>query len=184
MAAKSGIAFLCPGQIPLKPYLQPAAPPLRALPGGQAAFATGGTHSRFYRLIGRDWRVTEWPATQGQSSTGIFSFSFITDKQGIAVGGDYLNPSVVKGNCLLTTDGGITWTASKTPPRGYRSAVEYVDKQTVICTGTDGTDWSADGGQTWQALPGEGYHAARKAKNGRAVYMAGAKGRIAVVRGI
>lgn len=157
---------------------------LRALPGGQPAFATGGTHSRFYRLQGREWRVTEWKATQGSASTGIFSFAFITDKSGIAVGGDYLKPDVVPGNCLLTTDGGLTWAAPKTPPRGYRSAVEYVDKKTVICTGPAGTDWSADGGQTWQALPGEGFHAVRRAKTGRTVYLAGANGRIAVVRGM
>lgn len=157
---------------------------LRALPGGQVAFASGGSHSRFYRLKGRHWQATEWPATQGQSSTGIFSFAFLTDKQGIAVGGDYLKPEIVKGNCLLTSDGGLSWAPAQSPPRGYRSAVEYVDKSIVICTGPAGTDWSADGGNTWQALAGEGYHAVRKAKNGRTVYLAGSNGRIAVVRGI
>ncbi|WP_298711129.1 YCF48-related protein [Chitinophaga sp.] len=157
---------------------------LRALPGGQPAFATGGTHSRFYRLQGRKWRETEWPATQGQSSTGIFSFAFVTDKQGIAVGGDYLKPEVVKGNCLITADGGLTWSPVQAPPRGYRSAVEYIDRKTLVCTGPAGTDWSADGGQTWRALPGEGYHAVRKAKNGKAVYLAGSNGRIAILRGM
>lgn len=157
---------------------------LRALPGAQVAFASGGTHSRFYRLHGRKWQVTEWPANQGQSSTGIFSFAFYNDKQGVAVGGDYQKPEIVKGNCLLTTDGGTSWTAPAAPPRGYRSAVEYIDKNLVICTGPDGTDWSGDGGKTWQALPGEGYHAVRRAKTGRTVYLAGARGRIAVVRGM
>ncbi|WP_423735624.1 WD40/YVTN/BNR-like repeat-containing protein [Chitinophaga caseinilytica] len=157
---------------------------LRALPGGQVAFATGGSHSRFYRLKGRTWQVSEWAATQGQASTGIFSFAFLTDKQGIAVGGDYVKPEIVKGNCLITADGGLNWALPKTPPRGYRSAVEYVDKNIVICTGPTGTDWSADGGLTWQALPGEGFHAVRRAKSGKAVYLAGSKGRIAVVRGM
>ncbi|RPD43173.1 oxidoreductase [Chitinophaga barathri] len=156
---------------------------LRALPKKNTfAIASGGVKSRFFRYSGSQWAATEWPATQGIASTGIFSFAFYGTKNGVAVGGDYMDAKQQKGNCLVTSDGGVTWAAPRQAPRGYRSAVEYRDRNWVIATGPTGTDLSTNGGQTWDALADEGFHAVRKAKKGNQIYLAGGKGRIAVWR--
>lgn len=156
---------------------------LRTLPGKQAfAIASGGVKSRFFRYNGGKWSVIDWPATQGAASKGIFSFAFHGAKNGVAVGGDYMNPKDENNNCVVTSDGGDTWTLPRKAPRGYRSAVEYLDGRQLIATGPGGTDISTDGGQTWEALTDEGFHAVRKAKKGSRVYLAGGKGRIAVLR--
>lgn len=156
---------------------------LRTLKGKDFAFASGGTVSRFFRFNGSSWRITPWPATQGLASTGIFSFAFRDGSNGVAVGGDYKDVMQVHRNCLITTDGGRTWTAPVLAPEGYRTAVEYLDNKRLIVTGPFGTEISGDGGNTWFALGKDpnGYHAARKAKNGKVIYLTGGKGRIAVL---
>lgn len=156
---------------------------LRAINGKNSfAIATGGLKSRFFRYKSGKWAVTEWPVKQGIPSAGVFSFAFRGAKNGVAVGGDYMNPKASEGNCALTTDGGNSWQAPRKGPRGYRSAVEYIDKNLLIATGPTGTDISRDGGQTWEALADEGFHAVRKAKKGTKTYLAGGKGRIAALR--
>ncbi|QEH42775.1 YCF48-related protein [Chitinophaga sp. XS-30] len=154
---------------------------IRMLGRKSFAICSGGSASRFFRYDGHSWKVSPIPAAQGAPSRGIFSFAFRNGKQGVAVGGDYLVMDAREGNCLLTNDGGRSWKAPATPPRGYRSAVEYLDGNRVLCTGPTGTDMSADGGLTWAPVSNEGFHAARKAKNGSRVFLAGSKGRIAVL---
>lgn len=156
---------------------------LRALKGNDFAFASGGTVSRFFRFNGSSWHITAWPATQGLPTTGIFSFAFRDGSNGVAIGGDYKDVMQEHRNCLITTDGGRTWNAPMLAPRGYRTSVEYLDNKRMIITGPFGSELSGDGGKTWFPLGNDplGYHVARKAKNGTAVYLAGSKGRIAVL---
>ncbi|WP_343308011.1 oxidoreductase [Chitinophaga niabensis] len=155
---------------------------LRVLKDNNFAFASGGTVSRFFRFNGKSWHITAWPATQGLSTTGIFSFAFRDGSNGVAVGGDYKDVMQENRNCLITKDGGRSWTAPVLAPRGYRTSVEYLDSKRLIVTGPFGTELSGDGGSTWLPLGNDpqGYHVTRKAKNGSRVYMAGGKGRIAV----
>ncbi|MRG44042.1 oxidoreductase [Chitinophaga sp. SYP-B3965] len=156
---------------------------LRALKGKDFAFASGGAVSRFFRYNGKAWYLRAWPATQGLSTTGIFSFAFRDGSNGVAVGGDYQDVKQENRNCLITKDGGRTWTAPALAPKGYRTSVEYLDAKRLIVTGPFGTELSEDGGNTWLPLGNDpqGYHVARKAKKGTAVYFAGGKGRIAVL---
>jgi photosystem II stability/assembly factor-like uncharacterized protein len=58
---------------------------------------------------------------------------------------------------------------------GYRSAVDYIDKKTIIAVGTNGSDLSTDGGKTWKNLDKENYNAVR-AKGKRAIWAVGPKG--------
>jgi len=45
------------------------------------------------------------------------------------------------------------WTASRTSPHGYRSAVAYdADAKAWITVGPNGTDISTDDGKNWRAL--------------------------------
>jgi len=94
------------------------------------------------------------------------------------VGGDFTHDSVATKNCALTNDGGKTWMAPAVPPHGYRSCVEYISDTRLITCGTSGIDISSDGGMNWQLISRESFHVCRKAKEGKAVFLAG-NGRIA-----
>ena len=57
---------------------------------------------------------------------------------------------------------------------GYRSAVTYVDKKTIIAVGTNGSDITRDGGKTWKILGKEDLNAVA-AKGKKAVWAVGPK---------
>lgn len=142
---------------------------------------SGGMVSRLFHFNPMVSSVDNIPGTQGTPARGMFSIAFRDGKRGIAVGGDYTSMALTEGNCLLTKDGGRHWKAPETLPRGYRSSVEYLNDHILVATGPTGTDISNDGGLNWKALSDEGFHVARKAKNGMKVFLAGSKGRIAVM---
>jgi photosystem II stability/assembly factor-like uncharacterized protein len=71
----------------------------------------------------------------------------------VAVGGDELEPEASAGTAAASTDGSLHWTASQTPPHGYRSSVAYdANSKTWITVGPNGTDISNDDGRNWHAL--------------------------------
>jgi photosystem II stability/assembly factor-like uncharacterized protein len=71
----------------------------------------------------------------------------------VAVGGDYRQPDLSDGTCAVSTDGSLHWSASQTPPRGYRSSVAYdAASNTWITVGPNGTDISTDDGRNWRPL--------------------------------
>ncbi|MFZ1087135.1 MAG: hypothetical protein WAN35_19400 [Terracidiphilus sp.] len=112
------------------------------------------------------------PIAGGTDSSGVFSVNFRFDlipleefpegvipngrgnyEHGIAVGGDYTKPDVSTGTAVWSADKGEHWTASTTPPHGFRSAVQYSEAlKAWITVGTNGSDISRDDGKTWQPL--------------------------------
>jgi hypothetical protein len=89
----------------------------------------------------------------GNDSTGVFSVYFRSLKIGIIVGGDYLKPNESSGTAAWSSDSGQHWTASTTPPHGFRSAVQWSEAlHAWITVGTNGSDVSCDDGKTWQPL--------------------------------
>jgi photosystem II stability/assembly factor-like uncharacterized protein len=71
----------------------------------------------------------------------------------VAVGGDFKSPNASKGTAAFSTDGGQHWTASTTPPHGYRSSVAYdTFAKTWIAVGPNGTDISTDDGRSWSPV--------------------------------
>ncbi len=156
---------------------------LRKLDRDEACFVTGGTKSRLF------WKGAPvmLPIVQGTASTGANSIAIRDNKKlrnskyFVVVGGDFSNDKSKDKNCFITKDAGKTWTAPNVPPNGYRSCVEFIDKNTLITCGTSGVDISTDGGMNWKAISEEGYHVCRKAKDGKTVYLAGSKGKIARV---
>ncbi len=71
----------------------------------------------------------------------------------VAVGGDYTKPNESTGTAAWSSDGGDHWTASTTPPHGYRSTVQWSESLKLwITAGTNGSDISRDDGRTWQPL--------------------------------
>jgi photosystem II stability/assembly factor-like uncharacterized protein len=152
---------------------------LRSLPGFADCFVTGGDTARFLKYQRQQWQAFALPMIQGTASTGAFSLAFLDARQGVAVGGDYRNDTLRKQNCVLTADGGKTWTYPLVPPTGFRSGVAWAGPRLLVATGTSGTDISTDGGLHWQLISREGFHVVQRARQGQAVYLAGSGGRIA-----
>jgi hypothetical protein len=96
----------------------------------------------------------------------------------IAVGGDFNAKDDTTKNCVITTDGGKTFTEPVVRPHGYRSCVEYLGKTNWVSCGLNGVDLSTDEGQHWAWISKDSFHAVRKAKKGNAVYFSGGNGRI------
>ncbi|MEJ7739810.1 MAG: oxidoreductase [Chitinophagaceae bacterium] len=153
---------------------------IRKLDTDEACFVSGGKRSR---LISKG-KPVDLPLVQGTASTGANSIAVRDDKRRkgskylVVVGGDFAADTATGRNCFITKNGGRTWIAPASPPHGYRSCVEFITKQKLVCCGTSGVDISTDGGRNWKLISGEGFHVCRKAKEGKAVYLAGANGKI------
>jgi photosystem II stability/assembly factor-like uncharacterized protein len=153
---------------------------LRKLDKGSACFVSGGLRSR---LFIRDQQI-DLPLLQGKETTGANSIA-VEDNEKlhggrrlVVVGGDFSKDTSREKNCVITFDGGKTWISPAEPPHGYRSCVEYIGKDELLCCGTSGVDISTDGGMHWRLISPRGFHVCRKAKQGKAVFLAGG-GRIA-----
>lgn len=137
---------------------------------------SGGADARVFRSNDRgvSWSAADTPMPKGAPGSGIFSIAMFDSKNGVIVGGDYQKPDTADDNLAFTTDGGKTWTLGK-GLSGYRSAVAYIDRTTIIAVGTNGTDISRDGGKTWQKAGNENLNAV--AARGRdAVWAVGPNG--------
>lgn len=171
--------------------------PAASLPAaltGEGAYAASGTNvvvrgehvwiattaSRVLRSddSGRSWTVTQTPLATGPSA-GIFSLAFSDDSHGIVVGGDYKKETEAVSNAAVTIDSGRTWTAIN-GLSGYRSAVAYLPgtNHWLVAVGPSGTDRSNDGGKTWSAVPGPGFHAIGVPPRARIAWAVGEKGSI------
>ena len=119
----------------------------------------GGEVARIFRSDNRglNWSVVETPMMKGAAS-GIYSITFLDELNGVAVGGNYLDSANTKGNCIVTSDGGITWQLSQTPPTGYRSCVAHNGKGVLVSTGRNGVDVSFDKGNNWEHISDKAYY--------------------------
>ena len=147
---------------------------VRKLSKQEAVFVSGGLRAR---LFIRDKKI-EMPIIQGKESTGANSMAVKNKKCLIVVGGDFNAKDDTTKNCVITLDGGETFTAPVVGPHGYRSCVEYLGKKNWISCGLNGVDYSMDEGQNWSWISKDSFHAVRKAKKGKAVYFSGGGGRI------
>ena len=147
---------------------------VRKLNNGEAVFISGGLHSN---LFIRDKKIA-LPILQGKESTGANSIAVKNSKKMIVVGGDFNTKDSITKNCFITKNSGKTWTAPATAPHGYRSCVEYLDKNKWISCGLNGIDFSADEGNNWNWISKESFHVCRKAKKGKTVFFAGGNGKI------
>ncbi|MCE7063531.1 oxidoreductase [Dyadobacter sp. CY343] len=158
---------------------------------------TGGSKmARVFRSedFGQSWKVSATPLPAGPTS-GIFGLRFWSNKNGIAVGGDYKKTTDSTLNVLLTKDGGVTWILSKmTVPAGLKECVALyqktdaiwtgetqlrADDYALVATGPSGSSYSIDRGKSWRFLGKEGFHAVSFA--GNVGYGVGASGLIGKV---
>jgi len=166
---------------------------------GEAAFAASGT---CLRTIGRDifivsggsvanfitsnskdkkWLITPIPLTKGKSSEGAFSIAKGKNSL-VIVGGDYSKDKRRDSTACYSTDKGVIWQLAETPPVGFQSSVEYIDRNTFISTGTPGSNITTDGGKTWTKIDDISYNVCRKAKHGKLVLLAGDRGKIGILK--
>jgi len=119
----------------------------------------GGETSRVFTSHnrGKSWLAIETPMMKGEAS-GIYSMTFMDELNGVAVGGNYLDSANTKGNCVFTSDGGLTWDLPKTPPTGYRSGVAHNGNGLLIATGRNGVDVSYDKGNNWKHVTDDAYY--------------------------
>jgi len=168
------------------------------LADGESSFAASGTSIRCYdtarvyvatggdlsRLLlsenrGVSWRTVLAPIIQGSPSTGIFSFDFVNEDEGIIVGGDFKVDTMSTNHIYYTPDAGKTWHMPEIPTRGYRECVQYLSPSRLVALGPSGIDVSFDGGRSWSKLSDEKkFHTVRKARNGKLIVIAGGNGRI------
>ncbi len=152
---------------------------MRDLPNFRMYLVSGGNDARVFRGVstleaGLLWQVFDTPMSRGTSGSGIFSIAMADAKNGVIVGGNYEKPNEAIDNLAFTTDGGKTWELG-TGLTGYRSGVTYIDKNTIVAVGTNGSDISRDGGKTWKILGKEDLNAVQ-AKGKKAVWAVGPKG--------
>ncbi|MGD0788834.1 MAG: hypothetical protein ABR898_12670 [Terracidiphilus sp.] len=125
------------------------------------------SHGRYASMfLLPDWNRRALPLAAGVESAGAFALALRDTGSPcsdcgfgkywhlVAVGGDYAKPNESTGTAAASsTDGGWTWTASTTPPHGFRSAVQWSEALKLwITVGTNGSDISRDDGKTWRPL--------------------------------
>ncbi|HEY0066176.1 MAG TPA: YCF48-related protein [Flavisolibacter sp.] len=154
---------------------------IRALDRDEAVFVSGGLRSRVFI---RDQAI-DLPLIQGKETTGANSIAVYDHfkrkggKTMIVVGGDFNADSSSVQNCFYSSNRGKTWKASRIPPNGYKSCVEYLSRKHLVATGLRGVDYSIDAGNTWKSISPESFHVCRIAKMGTTVYLAGGNGKVA-----
>lgn len=128
------------------------------------------------------FRSSEVPVVAGSPASGVFSLAArqISARNGVqsaivvAVGGTYDHPDSAARTAAYSIDGGEHWTASTTPPHGYRSSVQWSESlKAWITVGTNGSDISRDDGKNWQPLDDGDWNALSLP------FVVGPKGRIA-----
>lgn len=181
---------LCPEAHDSEAVFAASGTSLRWLNKYSAVFVTGGSTSRivFYNVLSKTSVSGSQEMTTGQPSQGAFSFAHQSGKI-IIVGGDYINDTAQERSFHYIDL--FSFDRFATTPSGYRSGVEFINNKkrqkrlTVITVGTRGVDLcyhqSCYTSDCWicTQISTTGFHVVRKAKKGKAVFLAGGKGRIA-----
>jgi len=113
-------------------------------------FVTGHGAARVFHSpdLGRTWTVTDTPIVKGNPSWGAFSIT----RRGsllVVVGGDYKDDAGPERTVAYSLDSGVSWNLAAGPPGGFRSAVAFLDRNTLLTVGTGGEDVSTDQGAHW-----------------------------------
>jgi hypothetical protein len=155
---------------------------------GLAWIGLGGSPdgSQFSRILvsedfGRRWR-SHRTSLIGSESAGLFSLVVMPQQTLVAVGGDYKNETSATSVLARSADHGETWTTPRRHGlRGYRSCVAdgRLQNHVLVAVGPAGADCSEDGGLSWRALGGKGYHAIDFCESGESGWAVGADGRMA-----
>jgi photosystem II stability/assembly factor-like uncharacterized protein len=143
----------------------------------------GGEAARIFVSTdrGHTWSVTRAPLAAGPSA-GVFSVRFRDRHNGIAVGGDFANPTSSLGNAAWSSDGGITWRPATVRPGGYRSGSVWLphERDVALAVGPSGSDVTNDAGRTWSSFDTGSFDSVECANDG-ACWASGEQGRVATL---
>lgn len=128
------------------------------------------------------WASGSVPVRRSETG-GIFSVHFVTEKDGVVIGGDAKNPKATDRVYAVTSDGGNTWGVPSPafPPSGFRSCVaQCVDGNEIklVAVGPSGTDLSTDLGNKWRKVSDKGFRVVSFSPEGKIGFAAGDDGRI------
>jgi photosystem II stability/assembly factor-like uncharacterized protein len=154
---------------------------LVAGPDHQYWLASGGLHPRVYHSFnaGLTWTAAPTPIRPG-ATAGIYSIAFRNQARGVAVGGDFADPTNGADAAATTVDGGDTWTLSTQQVYGYRSGVAFVTAKLVVAVGPTGSDVSRSAGARWHHFDDARYDSIECASDG-ACWGSGTSGAVAVL---
>ena len=146
-------------------------------------FVAGGGLTKSHLVIMNDkgslFKYNKRPSLDiayGSSSRGAFSFAKCNDGF-VIVGGDYMNDTLSESTfCFLAEINYPEWEYASNNCFGYRSCIEVFDKNKFIACGTSGVDVFVR--PVWQTISNTSFHVVRKAKKGKAVFLAGPNGKI------
>jgi len=147
-----------------------------------AYIVTGGTDARLFTSTdrGKTWSVQDARMNKGTAATGVFSIAMQDARNGIMVGGNYEKPDDDVNTIGFITALGTTRKIGP-GPSGYRSGVSFIDGKSIVAVGTNGSDISGDGGNTWKRIGNENLNAVQ-AKGKKAVWAVGPKGIVVKMR--
>ncbi|MBB5954098.1 photosystem II stability/assembly factor-like uncharacterized protein [Saccharothrix tamanrassetensis] len=128
---------------------------------------------------GWHWRAADTPLLSSPSA-GVFATAFRNPRQGLAIGGDYADPTGAVANLALSRDGGRTWESAPTSPVGYRSGLAW-HGSSVIAVGPTGSDVSRDGGRHWRRFDEGSFDTVDCPARAGTCWAAGEKGRVGVL---
>lgn len=134
-------------------------------------FVTGG--GAINRYISNTGEETVIPLKQGETC-GAYGFCK-KGQQMIAVGGSYLQAGNGDSTSAWWDTQKESWILAETAPGGYRSCVCVNEKNLWVTTGSNGTDYTDDGGRHWSPAAIPGYNVCAFSKN--FLWLAGDKGR-------
>jgi photosystem II stability/assembly factor-like uncharacterized protein len=151
---------------------------------GRWYIATGGVDpGRIFYTSERDGRVDgKWEVTDSQilggEAAGVFSVRFRGAHHGIAVGGNYSDPTGTSNTAAWSNDGGVRWHKADSFPGGYRSGVSWVPgkKDVAVAVGTSGSDITLDSGRNWKGIGNGTFDAVECLKTG--CWASGSQGRV------
>lgn len=140
----------------------------------------GGEKARVFKSTnrGENWKAINTPLRGGEGF-GIYSMSFINQKHGVVVGGNYQDSTYSDSICAITNNGGESWELiSVKPPQGYRSCIAYNGRGVFVSCGRTGVDISTDG-KVWRHISNDAYYSC--VLNGEVGWLTGKNGKMAKI---
>lgn len=155
---------------------------LKCWGNNEFGFVTGGMFSSFYKFKSPNSIAKKINLTIQQGANGKGAFSLVKNNQTfIAVGGDYMKDSARYKNYdeigvnLYYEDMGVK-------PFGYRSCIEKLNASIFIACGSNGVDIFNYKTKIWKNISQQNFNVVKKAKVGNAVFIAGNKGKIGILK--